>query len=81
VKDVNIMTSTTNLSFEICSYGDDLSIGISTICMNPDVVKNFCRIFSARGIEGRINGNKTHDRQPGARTAPHAKGAPDDATL
>ena len=51
VRDMNILTSTTGLNFLLCSFGDDLSIGISTVFANPDVVKNFCRFFSERGIE------------------------------
>ncbi|WP_080802724.1 alcohol acetyltransferase [Arabiibacter massiliensis] len=61
VRDMNLLTSTTGLNFLLCSYGDDLSIGISTVFANPDVVKNFCRFFSDQGIEGRININKTSE--------------------
>lgn len=59
VRDVNIMSSTNGLNFTLCSFGDDLSIGISTAYSNPDVVKNLVRFFSGQGIEGRININKT----------------------
>lgn len=61
IRDVNIMTSTTGLNFLSCTFGDDLSIGISTVYSSPDIVKNFCRFFSSRGIEGTININKTSE--------------------
>lgn len=61
IRDINILTSTTGLNFMACSFGDDLSIGISTVYSNPDIVKNFVRFFSGQGIEGRININKTSE--------------------
>ena len=61
VRDVNILTSTTGMNFMACSFGDDLSIGISTVFSNPDIIKNFCRFFSGRGIEGTLNLNKTSE--------------------
>ena len=61
IRDVNILTSTTSLNFLMCAFGDDLSIGISTVYSNPDVIKNICRFFSCQGIEGRININKTKE--------------------
>ncbi|MEG1907411.1 MAG: alcohol acetyltransferase [Gordonibacter sp.] len=59
VREVNVLTSTTGINFMVCSFGDDLSIGISTVFSNLGVVRNFCRYFSSQGIEGRINTNKT----------------------
>ena len=61
IRDVNILTSTTGLNFLMCAFGDDLSIGISTVYSNPDVIKNICRFFSGQVIEGRININKTKE--------------------
>lgn len=63
LRDVNIITSTTGLSIMLCSFGDDLSISISSIYANRDTVKNFCRIFAERGIEGRININRSNERR------------------
>ena len=31
----------------------------NSVNSNPDAIKNFCRLFSAQGIPGRININKT----------------------
>lgn len=61
IRDINILTSTRGLNFTLCSFGDDLSIGISTVYANPDVVKNLVRYFSSQGIEGVININKTSE--------------------
>ncbi len=58
VREINILTSTTGINFMVCSFDNDLSIGISTVFSNVSVVKNFCRYFSSHGIEGRINTNK-----------------------
>lgn len=61
VRDVNILTSTTGLNVTLCSFGDDLSIGISTVFSNPNIVKNFVRAFTRRGIAGRLNVNRTSE--------------------
>jgi hypothetical protein len=59
IQDINILTSTSGMKYTLCSFGNDLSIGISTIYSNPAVVRSFCRYFSAQGIRGRININKS----------------------
>jgi len=69
LRDIDVMTSTTGMSFVLCSFGDDLSIGISSIYLDPNAIKNFCRIFSEQGIEGRINSNRTHERRLAERAA------------
>lgn len=61
IRDVNVLTSTTGLSFTICSFGDDLSIGISTLYSNLDILKHFCRYFASQGIEGVLNISKTSE--------------------
>lgn len=61
IKDINILTSASGMKFTFCSFGDDLSIGISTVFTNLDVIKNFCRFFSEEGIYGHININKTSE--------------------
>ncbi len=58
VRNVNLMTSTNDLNFLICTFDDDLSIGISTVFCNLEVVREFCRTFSRLGIAGHINLNK-----------------------
>ncbi|WP_165062539.1 alcohol acetyltransferase [Adlercreutzia sp. ZJ154] len=58
IKSVNVLTSTNDLNFVICTFGNDLSVGISTIFKNLDIVHEFCRIFSNLGIYGHVNMNK-----------------------
>jgi hypothetical protein len=61
VRNLNVLTSTTGMNFTLCSFGDDLSIGISTVFANLDIVKNLCRFFSSEGIEGSLNISKTSE--------------------
>ena len=55
VRNINVFTSTTGLNFVACTFGDDLSIGISSAYRDLGVVRDFCRLFSARGIEGLMH--------------------------
>lgn len=61
VRSVNVLTSATGMKFTVCSFGDDLSIGITSCFSGNDVAKNFCRTFSERGIAGHVNISKTSD--------------------
>ena len=61
IRNINVLTSTTGINFLLSSFGNDLSIGISSVYSNPDIIKNFCRYFSNQGIEGTININKTSE--------------------
>lgn len=58
VRNINLQTSTFDLNFLICTFGDDLSIGIATIFTDLKAIRAFCRIFSALGIPGYLNLNK-----------------------
>ncbi len=58
VRSVSVLTSTTGLNFVACTFGDDLSLGISTVFRNLAVVRSLCRIFAGQGIEGRIDINQ-----------------------
>ena len=58
IRNFNVLTTTKYLQLTICSYQDDLSIGISSRYTNNDVIKNFCRFFSENGMEGTININE-----------------------
>ena len=58
IKNFNVLTTTTSLQMTICSYKDDLSIGISSKYINNDIIKDFCRFFSQYQIEGIININE-----------------------
>lgn len=60
IKDVNIMTSTTSFQFTLCSYNEDLSIGISSKYKYNDAVKNFCNYFSKQDIDVIINASEVN---------------------
>lgn len=55
VRSVSILTSTQDLNVTVCSLGDDLSIGVSTVYTDLDVVRDLVRFFSARGIHGEVD--------------------------
>ncbi len=57
VRSISLLTASTGLNFTICTFGDDLCIGISTTLVRPDAVRHLCRLFSARGIHGTIDSN------------------------
>ncbi|MDR2197636.1 MAG: hypothetical protein LBO07_06720 [Coriobacteriales bacterium] len=59
--DINVLTSTKGMNFVICSFANVLSIEISTVFANTDIIKDFCRIFSDAGVEGSIHINKGND--------------------
>ncbi len=59
VENINVLTSTRGLNFIACTYGDVLSIGISTVYVRYDIIRNFCRIFTDLGIPGTLSINKT----------------------
>lgn len=61
VSGVSVLTSTSGINFVACTFGDDLCIGISSVYRRLDAVRELCRTFSAKGIEGRIDIN--HDAQ------------------
>ncbi len=61
IEDVNVLTSTVGMKFTVCSFGDDLSVGITSAYANLNVVKNFCRYFSGKGVAGRMNISKTRE--------------------
>ncbi len=46
IKYINVLNSTSSFQFVICSYKNDLSIGISTVYKHNNIIKNFCRYFS-----------------------------------
>lgn len=59
VRDLNILTSTTGLKFTLCSFGDDLSIGMASAYANHNVLKSFCRFFTSQGMAARMNVSKS----------------------
>lgn len=55
IENVNILTSTPDFQFTICSYEQDLSIGISSKYKYNEIIKNFCNYFSEQNIDMNIN--------------------------
>jgi len=58
IKEVNILSATIDFQFTICSYKNDLSIGISSKYRYNDVIKNFCRFFSSKDLKVQINASE-----------------------
>ena len=58
IKDVNVFTSTSGFQFTLCSFKDDLSIGISSKYRYNNVITNFCRFFTYNDIEMTINASE-----------------------
>lgn len=55
IKEFNAFISTNNFQFVVCSYKDDLSIGISSVYENNNIIKNFCRFFTSNHIAAYMN--------------------------
>lgn len=58
VNEINILTGTRGLNFVVTSCRDDLSIGISTIFTNLDIVCHFVRFFTDRSVAAFINSSR-----------------------
>ena len=43
--------STSTLFITICSYGDDLTLGVATAYRNTSVLRNFIKTFTDDGVE------------------------------
>lgn len=50
IQNVNVLTSTSGFQMTICSFQDDLSIGIASRYKYHDGIRNFCNYFSKNGI-------------------------------
>lgn len=55
IKNINVLTSTTDFRITLCTFKDDLSIGVSSRFKYNEVIKNFFNYFSNQGIEIIIN--------------------------
>lgn len=58
IENFSVLTTPKQLKLTICSYQDDLSIGMSSNYINNDIIKNFCHFFKEHNIEGIININE-----------------------
>ena len=55
IKYITVNTNPTNFQFTICSFKNDLSIGVSSIYTNNDIIKNFFRYFTSNNIDVKID--------------------------
>ena len=55
IQSVSFLTATDGFQFSICSFKDDLCIGISNNFIHNEIVKNFCRYFSQNGLDVRVD--------------------------
>lgn len=55
VININTLVSTPGFQILLCTYKDNLCLGMSTIFKNNEVLKNFCRWFTNQGIEITMN--------------------------
>lgn len=58
VKNINILTGTSGINFVIASCSGDLSIGISTVYTNFDLVRHVVRFFTESGVDAYINSSR-----------------------
>lgn len=58
VRGVSALTSTAGLNFIVCTYGDDLSIGISSRFLSQRVVRSLVRLMDEAGVGGYLNANR-----------------------
>lgn len=61
ITSISAITSTQGFQFTICSFKDDLCIGISNRYINNDIIKNFCRYFSHNNIKTSIDVSEVNE--------------------
>ena len=58
IENINILVATNSFQFTLCSFEDDLSIGISSKYKYNEIIKKFCTYFSKRNINVIINASE-----------------------
>lgn len=58
VESAGFLTSSTDLNFIVCTFEDDLCIGISTVYKDREVLDELEGVLQSEGIVGRIEGIK-----------------------
>ena len=61
VESVVVMTSTTGIDFVMSTYGDDLSVGISSVLVSNDIPRRFVRAFTGLGVKAVVDLNRTRE--------------------
>lgn len=55
INSISVLTSTNSFRFTICTFKDQICIGIANTYTNNDIIKNFCCYFSQKNIKLKIN--------------------------
>ena len=58
VEGISALTSTSGLNFIVCTYGDDLSIGISSRFLGQKVTRALAEVLEDEGMRGYLNANR-----------------------
>lgn len=58
VEGISALTSTSGLNFIVCTYGDDLSIGISSRFLGQKVTRALAEVLEGEGLPGYLNANR-----------------------
>lgn len=57
IENFNVLSTTGSLKITVCSYKNDLSIGISSKYESNNIIKTFCSLFADNNIKGKLNIN------------------------
>ncbi len=71
VRSVVVLTSTTGIDFVMSTYGDDLSVGVSSVLVSNDIQRRFVRTFSALGADVAIDVNRSGEEVDAALRQEH----------
>lgn len=58
VEGISALTSTSGLNFIVCTYGDDLCIGISSRFLGQKVTRALVEVLEGEGISGYLNASR-----------------------
>lgn len=75
VRSVVVLTSTTGIDFVMSTYGDDLSVGVSSVLVSNDIQRRFVRTFSALGADVAIDVNRSGEEVDAALRQEHMERA------
>lgn len=61
ITNISALTSTNGFQFTVCSYKNDLCIGISNRYIRNDIIKNYLRYFSFNNIKVKVNVSEVNE--------------------
>ena len=65
VRSVVVLTSTTGVNFVMSTYGDDLSVGVSSVFVSDEIPRRFVEAFEGLGIAACVNVTPHEGRREG----------------